>query len=412
MSRYHLPDTRPLRNRAFSWLWLGNAISVLGGYIGLLAITLQIYRLTGSPLAVGLGGLFGGLPAVILFLFSGSLADRVDRRRLVLLGSSGQLLICAALTLQSAVHLDALWLLYAALSGQSLFGAINSPARKTFAPRLLPKDELQAAAALQLASTRLASLVGPLLGGALVAAWGLQAGYAADGLSYLPAILAVALLPAMEPAGNRGRRNLEMALEGLRYILKDRLLLSLWAADLSMTLLTNPAALLPALDATRFGGSPEILGALMAAMAVGGLSLSLLSELLGRVSRVGFGVLASCGIAGLAAMLLGLATRIWLATTALALLGAADTALVILRTALVQARTDDRYLGRVGAADYLVGTIGPKFGDLRAGAMGSLISPAGSLLLGGVAALSATLALGMGTRLRWEKQASSSGMEA
>jgi MFS family permease len=387
-------DLTPLRESpAFRRLWFGTGVSTLGGYMTTFAVTLQLYVLTHSSLAVGAAGLFSGLPAMAFVLLGGSIGDSVDRRKLVLMGTSGQTVVSALFAMQAFAGLRQVWLLYSLLVVQSLLTAINSRARRTFLPRLLPREQIQAGAALNTAFMRFSEVVGPSLAGLLASTWGLKTCYVVDTVSFAAALYGVARLPAMPPEGGLSRPTMKSIGDGLRFIGHNPVVLGAFLADLSVTVLGTVTALLPALNATRFGGRPETLGLLMGATGVGGLIALAFSGPIRHLSREGRAILIVCLLWGGCITAVGCTRTLWPALLCLLIAGAADTMLVVLRTTLVQVNTPDRYRGRVSGVDYVVGVGGPQLGNVRAGLVGTVFPPGVAMVISGFSSIIATALL-------------------
>jgi len=387
-----LADLRPLRESpAFRRLWIGTSVSSVGGTMTAFAVTLQTYDLTRSSVAVGSIGLAQFAPTLVLGLFGGSFADAVDRRRLVLVTSGGLTAVSAVFAGQAFGDLRQLWLLYLLAAVQATLQSVDGPARRTFLPRLLPAERVPAGVALNMLSFYISFLIGPVLAGAVTAAAGLRFCYLADALSFAAALYSVARLPAMPPQEGLGRPGFRGTAEGLRYIRRQPILMAVFLADLDATLLGMPVALFPALNAARFGGSPQTLGLLNAGLAAGGLLGSALSGPAGRVSRKARAMLFTVAVWGAAITGFGFARILWLALLLLVLAGAADTTSVIFRGSIVQIATPDRFRGRVMAVDYVVGAGVPRLGNFEAGAVASLTSPAVSAISGGLATVAGAL---------------------
>jgi MFS family permease len=389
-----LADVRPLRESpAFRRFWIGTSVSSVGGTMTSFAVMLQTYDLTRSSAAVGAIGLAQFIPVLLLGLFGGSFADAVDRRRLVLVTTSSMTVVSAAFAVQALLDLRQLWLLYALAAVQAMLQAIDNPARRTFLPRLVPPDRVPGGVALSQLSGYVSFLVGPVLAGAITAAAGLRVCYLIDALSFGAALYSVARLPPMPPQGGTRRPGLRATLDGLRYIRSRPAVLAVLLADLDATVLAMPVALFPAINAARFGGSPQTLGLLSAGLAAGGLAGSALSGPAGRVSRKARAMLFTVAVWGAALAVFGLAHTLWLALLMLAVASAADTTGVIFRGSIVQLATPDRFRGRVTAVDYVVGAGGPALGNVRAGAVAELTSPGFSAVSGGLAAIAGAVVI-------------------
>jgi MFS family permease len=386
--RSMLADLRPLRESPpFRRLWIGSSVSSLGGAMTGFALILQTYDLTRSSVAVGAIGLVQAVPALTLGLLGGSLADAVDRRRLVLATSSGLTVVSAVFAAQAFLGLGQLWLLYVLAAAQSVLQSVDGPARRTFLPRLVAAERVAAGVALNQLAFYVSFLIGPALAGVVTAAAGLRVCYLVDAVSFGASLYGVARLPAMPPQEGQARPGLRAVAEGLRYIRRHRVLLGVFLADIDATLLGLPVALFPALNAARFGGSPQTLGLLSTALAAGGLLGSALSGPAGRVTRKARAMMLTVAVFGAAIAGFGFATTLWLALALLVVAGASDTTSVIFRGAVVQAATPDQLRGRVTAVDYVVGVGVPRLGNFESGAVASLTSPGISAVSGGLATI-------------------------
>lgn len=380
-----LADLRPLReSAAYRRLWMGQTLSGIGAQVTAVAVPIQIYGQTHSSLAVGLTGLASGIPLVAVGLLGGLIADRVERRGLVLITSSCLSLASVGLLIQAWLDLRSTLLLYALVAIQSCLFALDAPARRTFTPRLLPAERLLAASALNQFSFQGSVMLGPLLAGFLVAWAGLPAAYLFDVASFAAAIWGIFGLPRMMPDGD-ARPGLRAALDGFRFVAGSPILAAMALTDTAAMLFGMPRALFPALAALRFGGGATTVGMLYAAIAVGGVAASVVSGPLARVRRQGAVVALAAGTWGLATALFALTTCLPLALALLAVAGACDLASVVLRQTMQLVLTPDALRGRVGAFGFAVGSVGPRLGDVESGLVAAAFSPVVSAVSGGVA---------------------------
>lgn len=401
-----LADITPLRQSpVFRRLWFSGLLSNIGNQMTAFAVALQVFLITHSSFAVGAVGLAASLPAIALGLLGGSVIDAVDRRRLVLVTSSLLTLVSIAFTVQAFAGYDQLWLLYLLTAIESAVAAVNSPARSTFIVRLLPVHQVPSGMALTMLVVHTSLVVGPSVAGLLAAAGGLKLCYLVDAIGFGAALYGVSRLPAMPPEGGGSRAGFAAVRDGLALLRRSRVLTGALIADLNATVLAIPIALFPAINAERFGGSPRTLGLLTASIAVGGVLGSSLSGPVGRIQRQGRGMLVAGGIWGLAIAGFGFVDGLALSVAFLMLAGAADVTSVVLRTTIIQVTTPDAYLGRINAAEYVVGTACPQLGNFRAGVVGSLTTPGLSATLGGLASTLGTgfiaLAIPALRRYRW-----------
>lgn len=393
-----LADLTPLRTSAdFRRLWIGNTISWVGQGMTALAISLQVYDLTHSSFSVGLVGLFSLVPLVVFGLYGGAIADTVDRRLLGLASSTGSWLLAVALAVAAFAGFHQVWFLYAVVALQAVCAALNSPARTSMIPRLLPADQLPAANALNSMTTTFGTMTGPMLGGALVGLWGYQAAYLIDAVAFTAALYAMWRLPAMRPEREEGSRGRASVLDGLRFLATRPNIRMTFFTDLCAMVLAQPRALFPAVALIWYGGDAKTAGLLVAAPAVGALLGSVFSGWLGRVHRHGVAILLAVGGWGLAVAVFGLTRNLWLGLLFLALAGAADAISMVFRSTMLQAATPDAMRGRLQGVFIVVVAGGPRLGDFLAGSVGDLASPTVAVTGGGLLCVLAVTALG----LRW-----------
>jgi MFS family permease len=408
-----LTDVTPLREHpAFRRLWLGTMLSRTGSVMTAFAVSLQVYDLTRSSAAVGGIGAATLVPLLLVTVPGGALADRLDRRRLVLASTVGQAVVSVVLFALAAFGGASVWALYALVAAGSALSAVNAPAWQTFIPRLVPRAQLATAMALNRIIFQVVMIAGPSLAGLAVAWAGLRGCYLADVASSAGALWGVGRLPAMPPEaataagdratgesatgdGARPRSALALTLEGLAFIRRTPILGGAFLADVNATFFALPVALFPAINAQRFGGDPRTLGLFTAAIGVGGLVSAIFAGPLRHASRHGLVMLACVAVWGGAFALFAVAPTLWLTLLALAIAGLADTFTVVVRGIIVQEETPDRFRGRVNAADFLVGAGGSQLGSLESGLVGSLTTPVISALSGGLLTVLGAVVIGV-----------------
>jgi MFS family permease len=358
----------------------------MGNQISRIALPYQVYVLTGSTLAIGILSLFQLVPILVFALGAGSLADVMDRRRLLLLTQTA-LAACSLalvwLALQGSPPVILLFIIAAAAAG---LGAVDQPARASSVPRLVPPERLSSAIALNQLNFQLASIVGPALGGILIATVGLAGAYAVDVVSFLAAIAALLAIAPLPPLGAVSRPGLAAINEGLAYVRRRRAILGSFVIDLDAMIFGMPTALFPVLALDVFGTGAVGFGLLAAAPAVGAFVGALLSGWVSGVRRTGRAILLAVVGWGLAITAFGLVTVSFpLALVFLAIAGAADVFSAVFRSALVQLETPDGLRGRVTSIHTLVVTGGPRLGDLEATVVAALTTPQFAVVSGGIA---------------------------
>jgi MFS family permease len=394
--RRWLADIRPLRESpAYRRFWLGSALSAIGNAMTTFAVALQVYQLTGSSAAVGAVGLVTFVPALLFGVIGGALGDSLDRRRLVLVTQTCLMAVSAAFAVQAFLETDQLWLLYVLVALEATLGAINGPARRTFMPSLLPKDQIPAGSALSMLSMHFSVIAGPLLAGLLVPVGGLKTCYLIDAITFLAALYSVFRLPPMRPDGDPLRPGVAAVVDGFRFLGRSRVLTGVLLADVSATLLAMPLALFPAINAERFGGSPRTLGLLSAGLAIGGVIGTVFSGPLTRVHRQGLAVLVAGGIWGGALAGFGAVDGLFATLAFLIIAGAADVCSVVMRSTIIQVATPDAYRARINAAELTVGAGVPQLGNFRAGMVAEGVGPGASASIGGIAAVVGAVLVGV-----------------
>ncbi|WP_049872056.1 MFS transporter [Catenulispora acidiphila] len=386
-----LADTAPLRESvAFRRLWVSGVCSSFGGQMTTVAVLFQVWRSTGSAAWTGAIGLAQAVPLVAFGLFAGALADRLDRRRFYLACTAGQGACSALLALQALFGTFPVVGVLLVVAGQSLFGAGSGPAARTFLPQLVRTEQLGAAIALNRIAFQGSMMVGPAVGGLVVAAAGVGGCYLVDSLSFGVAFYGAFRLPRMAMrAVQAPRAGLRGVADGLSYLMHAAPVRGALLTDLATTVLTMPVSLFPLLNAERFGGNPRTLGLFLAAIAVGGVTASVFSGTFTRLPRPGAVMLLGSTVWAAALLTLGLVSNAWLGLACLGVAGAADTLAVVSRSTVVQLNTPNEMLGRVAAAEQIAGQAGPELGNLRAGLTAAATSGSVALVSGGVLCLGA-----------------------
>jgi len=391
-----VPDLRPLRRHPdYRRLTLGQSVSFLGSMVTYVAVPYQVFHLTGSSLAVGLIGVVQMAAILSLAFLGGALADAADRRRLVRLAETGQLACSAGLLVNASLGRPQTWPVFALAGAIAGLGAIQRPALQGLVPRLVDRDELTAAGAIDALVRTVGMIGGPAFAGLLLAGPGLRAAYGVDAASFAVSLVALTRMRAVPPPPEAERPSLQRVVEGLRYARSRPELLGTYFIDMAAMFFGMPMALFPAL-AVRYGGSAA-LGALYAAPSVGAFLATVTSGWTGRVHRHGRAISIAAALWGLAIVGFGLAPWLWLALVGLAAAGAADMVSGIFRMTLWNRTIPDHLRGRLASIEMLSYTSGPLLGNAEAGAAASLVGVRASVVSGGalcvvaVAATAATL---------------------
>jgi MFS family permease len=386
-------DTRPLRSRHFRNLWIGQSISFFGSNVTYIAIPYQMYQLTGSTLAVGLVALCELIPLLTLAIVGGTIADAVDRRRLLLVTEVGLVGCSLALVYNASLDRPREWALFLLAGLITSFWALGSPALRSLTPRLVPEDQLAAAALLNSAYHSLGAVAGPATGGLLIATVGLTATYMIDVCTFAASLIAIWRLPPFPPHEEVERAGFRSMVDGFRFVRSQPVILGIFLLDTNAMIFGMPSALFPAMAEHTFGGGAGTVGFLYAAPYAGALAATLLSGWVSHVSRQGLAVAIAAGLWGVAILLFGFTTSLVLALPLLALAGAADNVSAAFRSAIVLAATPDEMRGRVSGIELAQVASAPTLGNVEAGLVASLTSIRFSVVSGGVACVVGTIAI-------------------
>jgi MFS family permease len=382
-------DISPLRaSRDFRLLMGGEMISTLGTQCALVALPLQIYERSHSAALVGLLGAFELGPMTVAALFGGALADRIDRRRLLVAAQFG---IVAAASLLGAVTLAGtppaveVLILGGLLAGCSSLDAVT---RSSMIPRIVSADRMRSALAFSYGAYQLAGIVGPAIGGLLVATLGLGGTYLVDaGSCVVMAGFAAALGGQPPPPGAEHPPIRRSIADGLRFVRGSRALSGSFVIDLTAMTFGWPRSMLAVFSVSVLHTGARGTGLLFAAMALGGTLSVVSAGWIERARRLGRIVIAVVVVWGLAIAGVGLSRALVPAMACLVVAGFADGVSAVCRSAINQIVTPDHLRGRMSAVYNLVVTGGPRLGDIEGGVVAGLTGVTTSVLTGGLACI-------------------------
>jgi MFS family permease len=380
-------DVSPLRvSRDFRRLWIGLSVSELGYHFTLVATFIQVFELTRSPAAVGLIGLVGLVGIILGSLVGGTFIDATDRRT-TLLGCQVGFMIASGTLFMGALAGDPpIWIVYAAVGLISGVSAIDSSVRHAMTPRLIGRELLPSALALNQVVWNGTALVGPAIAGVMIERFGLSWAYGFDLASYIGMFLVALTIGPVPPEVVEDRRaGWRAVLEGFAFLRGRRVLQGAFVADLVAMVFGMPRALFPILAVTQFARGAEVVGLLFAAPAVGALLGAVTAGWVGRVRHQGRAVVSAVAAWGAGIAAFGLVgSNLWLALGCLAVAGAADVVSAVFRGTILQLAVPDPLRGRLSGINYLVVAGGPRLGDLEAGLVASAFSPTVSVVSGGI----------------------------
>lgn len=379
-------DLTPLRtSRDFRLLFSAGTVFYLGAMVTYVAIPFQLYDLTGSNAVVGAIGAVELVPLVVFGLYGGALADHVDRRRLLVGAGLAQAVLTGVLLVNTVVprepSLAVIFVVGALLAATS---ALQRPSREALLPRTVRHDELTAANALTSLGMQVGVLVGPALGGLLIAYAGLAWCFAVDVTGLLVASALFAAMAAYPHRAETTPPSLAGIADGMRYAVRRRDLLGTYLVDIAAMLLAFPVVLFPALARDVFA-QPQLLGLLYSAETVGALVMTALSGWTSRVHHHGRAIVLAAAAYGLAIAGAGLMPSIWWVAVFLAFAGAADMTSGLFRGTVWSQTIPESMRGRLAGIEMLSYSLGPLGGQVRAGVTADLWSVRGSIASGGLA---------------------------
>ncbi len=387
-------DITPLRkHRHFRRLWAGQMVSGMGSQLTLVAVSFQAYGLTHSTLVVGLIGLGQLVPLLAGALWGGTLADAIDRRRVLILTQVTMATAVGGLVINATLSHPAVWPLFVCTAAAAGLQGVDWPARRAALPMLVDADDVTAAIALQTSIQQLAFVVGPALAGVLIATIGLSAVYGIDVATYAVALVAALGLPRLLPGGGGTPMGLRSMAEGFRHLRHQRLLSATYWIDLNAMIFGMPRAVFPALGTGLFGGGAGVVGLLYAAPGAGALVGSLFTGWCSRVHHQGRAIAACVMIWGATITLFGIIPVLWIGLALLALAGAADVVSAVFRQAVQQRTVPDHLQGRLSGTFFAVVAGGPRLGDAETGVAAAIGGPQFAVWSGGLACMAGVLVL-------------------
>lgn len=385
-------DLSPLKtNRDFRNLWLSSLITRFGSMITYVAAPFQIKELTGSYIAVGILGVVEIIPLIIFGLYGGSIADRHDRRKVILMCEVGFLVLSSALAINSFAANPSIWVIYIVAMLMSALDGIQRPSLTSLIPRIVPKPQLPAASALESFTHNAGYLIGTSLGGLIVVGLGINWAYIFDVFTYVISAGFLLALPSVTSPAQVEIAHFKAILEGANYAWSRKDLLGTYLIDSAAMIFAFPNALFPFL-ADHFD-SPQALGLLYSASAVGSIIATSTSGWIKNIRRHGMAVVYAASVWGIGIAIVGLANSLPLAIFGLIIAGAGDTVSGLFRSLIWNTSIPDELRGRMAGIELLSYSIGPQLGQLRASISANYFGLQRAFLSGGILCTLSVLAL-------------------
>ncbi|HET9015096.1 MAG TPA: MFS transporter [Thermomicrobiaceae bacterium] len=387
-----------LEHRDFTLLWGGQFFLTLGTQVQTVALAWLVYALSGSAALLGGLGLARAIPTILLSLFGGTLADQLDRRRLLFLTQSALAGFSVLLALAVQDHLANVALLYVYAILTAAITSIDSPTRQAFLPGLVPRDRIANALTLTVVTSNVAAVAGPALGGVIIARVGAAACFWLGAGCCVVVVGSLAVMHARPELAALPRRGLGALVDGLAFVRDRPILWQLMVIDFFAVLFASRSGLLPVYAANVFKVGAQGLGLLYAAVSFGAVLGAVVVAVLphprhpGRM--VGLTTLAYGAVLGV----FGLTHSFVVGLALLAASGGLDAVSMVMRQTARQLITPDNLRGRVGALSSIFSAGGPRLGEFQSGIAASLLGAGSAMVVGGGACIVMAL-----TSLHWAR---------
>ena len=385
-------DLSPLKKyRDFRLIFTAGLFSYFGSMITFVALPFQVKELTNSFWAVGLIGMVEIIPLTIFGLYGGVLADHVDRKKMIWFTEFGTLIATLVLFLNarrenpSVILLFVIAAIFAALSG------LKRPSQEAILPRLVSHDDLPSASALMSLRWQFGGIVGPSVGGLLVATYGASAGYLVDCLTFAISLSLLARIKSVPPLITRTAPSIQSLIEGIRYAFSRKDLLGTYFVDLAAMFLAMPMALFP-FWADEIG-APWALGLFYSSITAGAVVVTIFSGWMRHYPKHGRAVVFGALGWGVAIAFAGTSNSLVIVITCLVIAGAFDQVSALFRGFIWNQSIPDELRGRLAGIEMLSYLLGPLGGQARAGGMAAMTSLRFSVVGGGLMCIGFVIAI-------------------
>jgi MFS family permease len=386
-------------SRDFRLYQSARLVVILGAEAQAVGVAWQVYQITHSALDLGFTGLALFAPGILFMLAAGHVADRYDRRSIILACYAIQA-VCTLALLRFGLHPTGhVWPIYAVLLGVGLGRAFSGPASQAFLPSLVPKHHFLNAVTWGAIVFQIANIAGPAVGGLLftlhlsgrLAGWnGAPIVYAFSLVTLLAFLVLVGAMRTRPVQVVRNAFNLKTMLAGFHYVWQAKLLLGSISLDLFAVLLGGATALLPIYATEILHAGPQALGLLRAMPALGALTVSLVMTVRPIKRDAGKLMLFCVGIYGMATVVFGLSRTMWISLLALIIVGASDMVSVVIRASILQLATPPEMRGRVSAVNWLFVGASNEFGGFESGLTAHWWGAVRAVVVGGIGSLIVT----------------------
>jgi MFS family permease len=383
-------DISPLvKHRDYRLIYFGQLVSLFGTMITYVAVPVQVFALTQSSFVVGLLGAVQLIPLLLFALLGGAYADSMDRRRLLIIAELLMACGSATLALNAFSEKPSVVVIFVVTAAMSALNGFHRPALDAATPQLVAREDLKAVSALGSLRHSISAILGPMLGGVMIASMGVAWTYVADFLTFAASLVALAGIRAIAGGKNAAKPGLNTIVEGLRYAVSRPELIGTYVVDIIAMMFAMPMALFPAM-AAQWGGD-WVVGWLYSSMSIGSLLMTATSGWTKRIHRHGAAVVIGAALWGVAIIGLGFAPGLITALVFLGLAGAADSVSAVFRGTIWNETIPSELRGRLAGVEMISYLSGPLLGNARAGWVASISSNSFSMVSGGVISVAGIL---------------------
>ncbi len=385
-------DLSPLKKyRDFRLIFTAGLFSYFGSMITFVALPFQVKELTNSFWAVGLIGMVEIIPLTIFGLYGGVLADHVDRKKMIWLTEFGTLIATLVLFLNARRENPSVFLLFVIAAIFAALSGLKRPSQEAILPRLVSHDDLPSASALMSLRWQFGGIVGPSVGGLLVATYGASAGYLVDCLTFAISLSLLARIKSVPPLIARTAPSIQSLVEGIRYAFSRKDLLGTYFVDLAAMFLAMPMALFP-FWADEIG-APWALGLFYSSITAGAVVVTIFSGWMRHYPKHGRAVVFGALGWGVAIAFAGTSNSLVIVITCLVIAGAFDQVSALFRGFIWNQSIPDELRGRLAGIEMLSYLLGPLGGQARAGGMAAMTSLRFSVVGGGLMCIGFVIAI-------------------
>jgi len=371
---------------SFRFFWLTTLSVSFAVQIMSVSIAWQVYDVTSEPFLLGLVGLCLFLPALVLILVTGLVADRFNRRMIMAICLVVELGCALGFLVFAQAQAHEIWPIFGILVCLGIARAFWNPAASSLAPNLVPPEALSNAITVNASAWQFSSIVGPAIGGLL---YGIAptVAFATAGALLVFAFCCVLFIPKPAKRSSHQATSLDTMLAGFRYIFSNKVVLGAISLDMFAVLMGGAVALLPIYAKDILHAGPQELGMLRAAPGAGAIVMAICLTRFPIRDHAGKTLFVFVGLFGAFTVLFGFSSSVWLSIPALALVGAADMVSVTIRETIMQLWTPEEVRGRVNAVNSVFIGASNELGEFRAGTVAHFLGPVPAVVLGGFGAV-------------------------